>query len=625
MAGTGRALLIGSETYGLMGCDADVGLMNDTLTARGFDDIAVRTGTDATRAGIVDGFERLIGSLGPDDAVVVYYSGHGARVVRPDFADRQADGLSVNFQFIVPFDLADSDTGDFRGVLSEELTEFQRRLTDSFRTRGTTPNVTTILDCCHAGYMARNIDARPKSVDAKSFRMRGVREHLEQLGGEAQLSGLVTNPDAVRLVACQPEQSAYEFPSARGGRHGALTDALATVLDGLGATPVSWAVVGDLVRRRVRALQPEQRPEVEGPSGRQLFSTASVPSLGALPVTVIGDAASIEGAELLGLAVGDEFRIVVAGAEDVVGTAVVSRLEGGAAVLEVAGDAATALAAGTGLAVPMRISVPRLLVHIGDVVAPAADLRNDIVNSTRLLPTADVTEAFAGVGPGTRPDTLALLDPVGDRWRIDDVPADRAGRLTMIDTLETIAVGHRVLDLASGQGLNQLDPPPTIAFALADGTALPQHGARLHAGQRVGLTIRNTGADTVFVWVFDIGVSGRSALLTNAAPSGTTLGPAGTEDDVLDVWGPAGVALFWPPDVPTTSERAESFVVLVADRRADLSSLSSRPGATRGRPRSPLDAVVAEARTGTREVAPSDDGPPLRYRLDAVEFFLTPS
>lgn len=124
--------------------------------------------------------------------------------------------------------------------------------------------------------------------------------------------------------------------------------------------------------------------------------------------------------------------------------------------------------------------------------------------------------------------------------------------------------------------------------------------------------------------MFDIGVSGRSALLTNAAPSGTTLGPAGTEDDVIDVWGPDGEALFWPPDVPIVSERPESFVVLVADRRADLSSLSSRPGAARGRLRSPLDAVVAEARTGTREVAPSEDGPPLRYRLDAVEFFLTP-
>ncbi|CAN5690499.1 hypothetical protein BH24ACT5_BH24ACT5_11080 [soil metagenome] len=625
MTATGRALLIGSETYGLTGCDADVGLMTDTLAARGFDKIDVRTGKDASRAGIIDGFEQLLGSLGADDAAVVYYSGHGARVVRPDFAERQAAGLSVNFQFIVPFDLADSDTGDFRGVLSEELTQYQRRLTEVFRARGATPNVTTILDCCHAGYMARNIDALPKSVDAKSFRMRGLREHLEQLGGEVQLGGLVTNPDAVRLVACQPEQSAYEFPSTRGGRHGALTDALATVLVGLGAAPVSWAVVGDLVRRRVRALQPEQRPEVEGPTGRRLFSNESVPSLGALPVTVTGESASIEGAELLGLAVGDEFRIVMAGAEDVVGIAVVGRLSGGAAVLEVTGDAATALVDGTAIAVPIRISVPRLLVHIGDVVAQAAELRNDIANSTRLMPTAEAIEAIAGVGPGVRPDTLTLLDPVGDRWRVDDLSADRRGRLTMIDTLETIAVGHRALDLASGQGSHRLETAPAIAFSLADGTVLPQHGARLRTGQRVRLTIGNTGADTVYVWVFDIGVSGRSALLSNAAPSGTTLGPADTEDAALDVWGPEGEALFWPSDVPTTSERPESFVVLVADRRADLSSLSSRSGATRGSPRSPLDALVAEARTGTREVAPSGDGPPLRYRLDAVEFFLTPS
>ena len=39
----------------------------------------------------------------------------------------------------------------------------------------------------------------------------------------------------------------------------------------------SWSVIGDLVRRRVRALVPEQRPDVEGPSDRLLFSDRSLP------------------------------------------------------------------------------------------------------------------------------------------------------------------------------------------------------------------------------------------------------------------------------------------------------------------------------------------------------------
>ena len=190
--------------------------------------------------------------------------------------------------------------------------------------------------------MARNIDSRPKSIDveqtvlrdAKSFRMLGISEHLQKLGREVELSGIVTNPDAVRMVACQPEESAYELASTRGGRHGAMTDALATVLDGLGDAAVPWAVVGDLVRRRVRALQPEQRPEVEGPSERLPFSAASAAASDALAITTIRGVSTVEAGELLGLAVGDELDIVAAADGERVGEATVKELAGGAAVLQ---------------------------------------------------------------------------------------------------------------------------------------------------------------------------------------------------------------------------------------------------------------------------------------------------
>ena len=92
----------------------------------------MRTAADASRAGIADGFERLIAASGPSDAALVYYSGHGGRVVRPDAEEQRVSGLSVHYQFLVPFDIDDSEQGDFRGLLSEELTAYQRRLTDTF-------------------------------------------------------------------------------------------------------------------------------------------------------------------------------------------------------------------------------------------------------------------------------------------------------------------------------------------------------------------------------------------------------------------------------------------------------------------------------------------------------------
>ena len=567
--------------------------------------------------------------------------------MRPDFAERKAAGLSVNFQFIVPFDLAESETDDFRGITSEELTLYQRRLTEAFRTLGAVPNVTTILDCCHSGYMARNVESRQKSVDvehdvfgrgAKSFRMLGIREHLQKLGREAELGGIVTNPDAVRLIACQPEESAYELPSSRGGRHGALTDALATVLDGLGSAPISWAIVGDLVRRRVRALQPEQRPDVEGPAERVLFSPESAPASDALAVTTIRGVATIEAGELLGLAVGDELDIVSVGSGQSVGTAAVKELVEGAAVLKLTGRAATAVADGTAIAVPRCVSVPKLLVHVGDIGSRSAALRKDITASTRLGVTEDLAEAIAGVGHGASDGSLALLDATGGRWRTTDFTDDAAGRHELVDALQAIAVGHRLLDLASGRDASALGPVVAIDFGRVDAavvagararTPLAQHGARLRAGDRVHLAVRNTGDEPLFAWVFDVGVSGRSSVLSKAARSGYALGAAGAEDDTFELWGPDGEVLFWPRDVPTDAdppERPETFVVLVADRRADLSSLSPPAGVARGVARSALEALVAEARTGTREVPPAGaGGDPLRYRLETVEFFLSPS
>ena len=197
-----RALLIGSQTYGLAGCEGDVTLMRDALQRRGFDTVDVRTQGDATRAGVVDGFEQLIGATGPGDAAVVYYSGHGGRVARPDADARRASGASAYFQFIVPFDIDESEEGDFRGLLSEELTILQRRLTDAFGGDGASANVTTILDCCHSGYLVRDADLVPKSIalEPRMFRMMGIRARAAELASPA---GLQTNPHAVRLVACQ--------------------------------------------------------------------------------------------------------------------------------------------------------------------------------------------------------------------------------------------------------------------------------------------------------------------------------------------------------------------------------------------------------------------------------------
>jgi hypothetical protein len=155
---TGRALLLGSATYGLTGVDHDVATMAALLHDRGFDAVTTVTGSDATRDGMRAALDRLCRDTGPGDAVVLYYSGHGSRLLRPDAVERRAQGREPYVQFLVPTDVDATTASDFRGLVGGELTAATRALTS------TTRNVTVLLDCCHAGAMVRGLDLVPKST-----------------------------------------------------------------------------------------------------------------------------------------------------------------------------------------------------------------------------------------------------------------------------------------------------------------------------------------------------------------------------------------------------------------------------------------------------------------------------
>ena len=604
---TRRALILASQTYGLQGCDADAELMRATLSALGFE-CDVRTGGDATRAGIVDGVDRLAAASGPGDAAVVYYSGHGGRVARPDAAERRATGRSAYFQFIVPFDIDESGPDDFRGLLSEELSALQARLTDAYTSRGATPNVTMILDCCHSGYLARDTTLVPRFVelDAKMFPLLGIRVRASQLDPGA---GLRTNPDAVRLVACQEEQSAFEKPSARGGRHGVLTDAFATLLDGLGDRPVSWTVAGDALRRAVQLVAPDQRPDVEGPDSTLLFSVEREPAIvPTVPVEHRDGTLVIEAASVLGLAAGDEVALVdaVGGAD--VGRARVRAVVEGTATL----TADPSPPAGIALrAAPRRLSLGRRRVAI-DVPGPLGDELRRGIGTSPLLSTDDGPEpVFAtvrGVGDG-----LTVQDDMGAPMMLAPAAGDAAGQQRVLDVLATMANGRRLRELPSGAGAARLDADVDVRFAtVADGvtTDRARHGERLAVGTAVALTLANLADAPRYAWVFDVCLAGRVTLLTAAAPSGTLLEPRGRAGDVRSVLGAAGSPLFWPGDVPAgdpagaSGARPESLVVVVADRRQDLSSLTEPPGGTRD---------------GT-----DDDllGTAFRYRVETIDFLV---
>ena len=77
-----KALLIGSQTFGLSGVENDVDTMANVLDERGFT-VQRHVGHGATRAAVLDGFEKLITEADRDDAFVIYYSGHGGLLREP--------------------------------------------------------------------------------------------------------------------------------------------------------------------------------------------------------------------------------------------------------------------------------------------------------------------------------------------------------------------------------------------------------------------------------------------------------------------------------------------------------------------------------------------------------------
>jgi hypothetical protein len=539
----------------------------------------------------------------------------------PDWEARQAAGLSAYMQFIVPWDIENSTDDDFRGLLAEELSELQWRLTER------THNVTTILDCCHSGYMARDVMLLPKAI-SRTFPIDGLLARVASVPAEHRDGGRDTNPYAVRIVACQPEQSAYERQSELDdGRHGVLTESLGALLAPETGRGLTWTVLATLVRDRVVALAPQQ-PEIEGPAERLPFTLEARPRPQAYPLRLDDGEVTIEGATLLGIAAGDTFRLVGPDGETPIGAATVGELDGDLAILTVDGNGAE-VAEGA-QAVPVETSAPRRPVRLSAPAETVAALTDLLGRSPRLRVADGVEPVLATIAADGK---LVVADSMGQPLRNEGEADDESGRRGAIELVELLAAAERMRTLASGQGPAALEVPVEIELVRhADGERSPCRlsGERLFAGEHVSLTVRNRSDTELYFWLFDVGLSNRTTLITNEAPSGARLEKAGTAGDARTIGGSGGTALEWPAEVPRDAGRAELLVLIVADRQQNLRPLETVSGTTRELrmgPASTLDALLEEARSGTREF-PAEGGadgvPQIRYRVEHIEFFLEP-
>lgn len=611
-----RALLIGAQYDDLKGVGNDLAVMTEALDRRGFE-VTPCEKDNATRDGIMHAYERLIEGTGRDDAVFVYFSGHGGYVRSTGESGRAPDVM----QFIVPVDYQ-STPKDFRGITSAELSVLQARLTS--RTR----NVVVALDCCHAAHMSRGL--RAKSLRDTAY--HDLAAHFERRIADGLRVDLIDprgNPDAVRIVACAPEQSAYETDRARLGWGGALTDALAKALNEAGTSPVTWSTLIRRVRDLVRwTVISQQRPEAEGPSRRLLFELTVSDPTGSLPVAATGTGrARIEGGPLLGVQVGDEFWIMPAdapGPDPAVRIAQmrITGCEPMAAVGPLVPDWAT-------LPLGARAHRTKAVARATPVHLPEPapdDLLAAMAGSTLVRP-AEPGEPHRIAVRVDEADALTVHDHIGPLH--DPRPAGPGTIHQVVRDLERVARAEAMRGLEDDPAWALRTPVSLEWGRIVAGRTEPliSSGATIRLGDAVFIRARNDGDVPVYVSLIDIGVSSKITVLTSLSPSGHLLEPGadyvfGRNDLDNKV---TGAQPTWPDGLDRAQARPETILALFTSAPQDVSPLE-QAGVRRDARRhaSPLEDFFVQVATGGSRDFTAQRGKGVRYSVRRIEFDLVP-
>ncbi len=614
-----KALLIGSQTFGLKGVNHDLDLMERTLGELDFTPIR-RGGETATREGILEGWRRLIREAQPEDAIVIYYAGHGGRAPNPDW--KKGSSEPRHLQFIVPTDMERNAEAEFRGILNLELSLLLASLT------ARCGNVAVLLDCCHAARLVRGARGRPRAL-AQEWR-EGIGSHLARIKSEigTDLRHIESNPHAVRLAAAGAHQSAFEDPGESLG--GYFTEALAEGLAQVKTTPVSWEILGRWVREQVLIMEPRQRPELEGPVERLLFQKEEEASseMRATPKSGLtffcdgpkADLPSLRGGRLHGVAVGNRYALLElgqAGDKRRVATAEVTRVLGGVSRVRIEGD----MPRDGATAQPLRELFPKRTVRLE---AGVPEKLFELITRSPLLEVA----------PSSSRSFMARVAPSEGGVCI----FEQTDAPLTYPTKRLAVILENLTRMAHASTLRELRAPlPSRLqplFGLEWGTV--EAGGRkllkrslsgsFQVGDRIFVSLSNRGSTHLYANLYDIGISRKVTLLNDSARSGHELQPRETwcfGYRVAD--GLRGIPLSWPPRVPATHPRLETLVAILSDRPLDLTVLENR-GVKRqgGYALSSLEKTLRARCLGGTRSQESGQGEDIRYAIRHLDIELWP-
>jgi len=577
--------------------------MTEALSGHGFE-VRALWGAKASRAGILGAFRELVAETDADDAIVVHFSGHGGIV-----AEQTAGVAGCRYrQFMVPTDITDSGPDDFRGIVDVELSEILDRLTRK------TANTTLILDCCHSAQIARD-GARSRGLPEVWH--QGLTSHMKHLArqGTHGFRHEQGNPIAVRLVACGRHQSAFEYPDQRHGPVGYLTAAVYRALTDPRMRDISWLTLGKWVRGLVMQKQPTQRPDLEGPVARRLFSLEedSMPDV----LELFWDSGDLwlGGGLLHGVSPGDVFSLQPAtvrrdAPERECGTGRVVSVEAGRARLRTEPD----ILPGGLLAFPRKRGLAPYPVRTDDTW-----LLDRIEDSPFLRPALP-DEVAAHVA--RRSGQHLLRDEEG---RVMGAPSFHGEAI--LRALEHMARARRLVTL----------PPPEDPLADVDLVwgivgkqgleVLPEGGAVSREGDAVFVHLTNKGDSARFVSLLNVGIDAQISLLTaNLSVSGVEMRPGESRYLGFDPkTGRCPWQLYWPHGIPRDEPRQDHLVAIVSEDPQDMSPLiNPGTGLREDAPARALDRLIAQIGSAIVRNLERDPAKESRYAVMTVCFYLAP-
>ncbi len=280
------ALVMGIDEYpegvsDLRGCVNDANIWKEFLEThyKHFSpEIALLSNEQASRAGVIDAFQKHLSQARDGDIIFLHYSGHGSREKAPEGSLKYfPEGLN---ETLVLSDSRHKDAnGNYTGIdLADK--ELGRLLEDIIEGKPKA-NLVISLDCCHSGSGTRNVSdlTQPRLTGDRQDQGRSMESYLPGIF----VNGQYQQPSSrhVLMAACTKKQQAWEANNReKSQKNGLFTYCMMRTFEKLG-TNVTYADLYRNARAMMRAVTQIQEPQLEAYekyNANEIFFEGTVPT-----------------------------------------------------------------------------------------------------------------------------------------------------------------------------------------------------------------------------------------------------------------------------------------------------------------------------------------------------------